>query len=111
MVAPEAGGLNSLMERLEDMSVATSPVPAVPAYNASASGTTTPREGAPWWTGTERVGIPFEILYNPNPAGGVTELNLRLMGEQAGLGGYRIDLTSAIVCFIPQSTPLCLNQN
>lgn len=73
----------------------TTPVPTVPAYDAG--GATTPRGGAPWWTGTERRGVPFEILYNPNPAGGVTELNIRLMGEQEGLGGYRIDLTSAIV--------------
>ena len=99
---PEAGhGLNSLMERLEDMSVTSAPVPHAPPY-AATNGVGMGSDGtieaaAPWWTGTARTGIPFEILYNPNPAGGVTELNLRLLGEQDGLGGYRIDLTSQIV--------------
>lgn len=76
------------MAQLEDMSVRENPsvVPQVPPYG-----------DAPWWNGKATVTRPFEVLYNPNPAGGVTELSLRMMGEQEGLGGYRLDLTSEIV--------------
>jgi hypothetical protein len=96
-VAPDGQGLNSIMAQLEDMSVrdGASAIPHVPSYaDASAS---QGQAQVPWWNGTARVTRPFEVLYNPNPAGGVTELNLRLMGEQEGLGGYRLDLTSEIV--------------
>lgn len=89
-------GLDTVMHQLEELSVTREILPEAPAYSAP-EGVKPDVDSIPWLQGTHRVTKPFEVLYNPNPTGGLTELNMQIIGEQEGLGGYRLELLSTIV--------------
>lgn len=88
-----AQGLDSVINQLEEISITRQLPPQVPAYAGGSEGT----ENIPWLQGLHRTTKPFEVLYNPNPTGGLTELSMQILGDQAGLGGYRLELLSEIV--------------
>lgn len=89
--------LDSVMNRLEEISIARdSAMPQVPAY-PDGNGSKAELESLPWLHGVHRTDKPFEILYNPNPTGGLTDLAMSILGDQSGLGGYRLEIMSEIV--------------
>lgn len=92
-------GLDSVMSRLEEISISRDILPPVPAY-PDGNGTREEVEAVPWLQGEHRTDKPFEVLYNPNPTGGLTDLNMQIIGEQEGLGGYRLELLSDVVRII-----------
>ena len=48
----------------------------------------------PWLVGNHRVQRPLILLYNPDPAGGVSSLDVRVDGYAQGLGPYTISFLS-----------------
>lgn len=91
-----AQGIDSVMNRLEEISITRQVLPQVPAY-PDGNGSREEVEALPWLNGLHRADKPFEVLYNPNPTGGLTDLTMSVIGEQNGLGGYRLELLSQIV--------------
>jgi hypothetical protein len=55
-------------------------------------------EKAGWLKGDLHIARSLIVHANPNPTGGVTELDIRKEGSVDGLGSWRISATSDVVC-------------
>jgi hypothetical protein len=84
-----------------DASGSTSNLPEVPPYSSREGGQGIDEIG--WLHGTLRAKRYVEVLYNLNPNGGVTDLDVRSSSSAAGLGTY--DLRVLTDC-VSDDTPL-----
>ena len=64
-------------------------LPQAPAYEESPDGD--------WLKGSYEAERTIMLFYNPDPAGGVTQLDERATGHIPGLGGYELRLLSNVV--------------
>ena len=84
---PGSGPSSPLMSPAQSLSILRQEIalPQPPAYDLSA-----PEEVVPWLSGVHYVERPLILIYNPDPAGGVSSLDVRMDTAAPGIGPVAI---------------------